>query len=78
MLTSDRRRFSTREQALQRAQLPLTQRARLAELEHEGWRLHCIRGQPPQVVIVSPKHRLALLTAEGRLAEPMGVTVRHR
>lgn len=78
MLVTDRRRSTAHEQKEARAQLPLTQRARLAELEHAGWRLCCIRSNPPQVVVASPKNRLALLTAEGRLAEPMGVTLRHR
>lgn len=78
MLITDRRRASTRAQAELRARLPLAQRARLAELEHAGWRLRCIRENPTLVVIASPKNRLAVLTAEGRLAEPMGVTVRRR
>lgn len=78
MLTTDRRRFTRDEQARLRAELPITQRARLAELEHEGWTLKCIRTTPPQVVVLSPKGRIALLTREGRLADPMGVTLRNR
>lgn len=78
VLTADRRRFNGDGQARLRAALPLTQRARLAELEHAGWSLGCIRTVPPQVIVVSPKGRAAVLTAEGRLADPMGVTLRHR
>jgi hypothetical protein len=78
VLTTDRRRLTRDGQAPIRAALPLTQRARLAELEHEGWTLKCIRTAPPQVVVQSPKGRAAVLTAEGRLADPMGVTLRHR
>jgi hypothetical protein len=78
VLTSDRRRSTRDEQARLRAALPLTQRARLAELEHDGWTLKCIRATPPQVVVLSPKGRTAVLTPEGRLADPMGVTLRHR
>jgi hypothetical protein len=78
MLVTDRRRFSAGAQAEARRRLPLAQRARLVELEHAGWRLCCIRNDPPQVVVASPKNRLAVLTTEGRLAEPMGVRVRHR
>lgn len=78
MLTADRRRANREEQARLRAALPITQRARLAELEHEGWTLKCIRTAPPQVVLLSPKGRTALLTPEGRIADPMGVTLRNR
>lgn len=78
MLTADRRRFNRDEQARLRAALPLVQRARLAELELAGWTLGCIRTTPPQVVVLSPKGRPAVLTPEGRLADPMGVTLRHR
>lgn len=78
MLTTDRRRFNRDEQARLRAELPLTQRARLAELEQDGWTLKCIRTAPPQVVVLSPKGRAAVLTPEGRLADPMGVTLRNR
>lgn len=78
MLTADRRRFNGEEQARLRAALPLTQRARLAELEHAGWSLGCIRTAPSQVIVLSPKGRAAVLTPEGRLADPMGVTLRHR
>lgn len=79
MLTTDRRSVSSaRAEEERRARLPLTQRARLAELEHQGWQLRCIRSAPPLVVVASPKNRLAVLTAEGRLAEPMGVTLRQR
>ncbi|GHA68457.1 hypothetical protein [Cognatilysobacter bugurensis] len=78
MLITDRRRSTREEQARSRAGLPLTQRARLAELEQQGWALSCIRAAPPQVIVLSPKGRAALLTREGRLADPMGVTLRHR
>lgn len=78
MLTTDRRRFTLDEQARLRGELPLTQRARLAELEQSGWTLRCIRTAPPQVVVVSPKGRAAVLTAEGQLADPMGVQLRSR
>lgn len=78
MLTIDRRRFTRDEQARLRAALPLTQRARLAELEQAGWTLNCIRATPPQVIVMSPKGRTAVLTAAGQLADPMGVTLRNR
>jgi hypothetical protein len=78
MLVGDRRRYSARADEEARARLPLTQRARLAELEHAGWQLCCIRHDPPKVIVRSPKNRLCVLTAEGRLAEPMGVQVRYR
>ena len=78
MLTTDRRRRGDAALDARRAALPLIQRARLAELENEGWTLRCIRGEPPQVVVALPRRRLALLTAEGRLADAMGVTLRYR
>lgn len=78
MLVTDRRRYFAHAQDEARARLPLTQRARLSELESAGWRLCCIRSDPPQVIVASPKNRLCVLTIEGRLAEPMGVRVRHR
>jgi hypothetical protein len=78
MLVTDRRRYSATAHNQARSRLPLTQRARLAELEHAGWQLCCIRSDPPQVIVASPKNRLAVLTVEGRLAEPMGVTLRRR
>lgn len=78
MRTIDRRRCAPDVTEQLRARLPLLQRARLAELEHAGWTLQCIRQEPPQVVIVSPKKRAALLTPTGQLAEPMGVTLRPR
>lgn len=61
-----------------RTGLPLVQRARLAELEQLGWSLSCIRASPPQVIVLSPKGRPSVLTPDGRLADPMGVTLRYR
>lgn len=78
MLTTDRRRWSEDSLHARRQALPLLQRARLAELEGEGWTLRCIRGEPAQVVVASPRKRLAILTAEGRLADAMGVALRYR
>lgn len=78
MLTGDRRCFARDEQARLRAELPLTQRARLAELELGGWTLKCIRASPVQGVVLSPKGCASVLTREGRLANPIGVTLRNR
>lgn len=78
MLTSDRRRCSGATLQDQRAQLPLMQRARLSELEQEGWQLRCIRSEPVQVVVSSRKNRLAVLLPDGRLVDAMGVALRYR
>lgn len=78
MLTIDRRRWAIGELQRLRMQLPVLQRARLAELEHDGWQLRCIRQQPRQVILASRRNRLAVLTEDGRLADAMGVTLRYR
>jgi len=78
MLTSDRRRWSGSNLQEQRAQLPLMQRARLSELEQDGWQLRCIRTDPLQVVVSSRKNRLAVLLPDGRLVDAMGVALRYR
>lgn len=73
---AERRQADEDAQARRRRVLPLLQRARLAELEHEGWMLACIREAPSRVVVRSPKGRALVLTVEGHLADPMGVTLR--
>lgn len=78
MLTADSRRFDGDAQPRLRAALSTTQRARLAEPEHAGWSLGCIRATPPQVIVLPPKGRAAVPTPEAASPIRWGVTLRHR
>jgi hypothetical protein len=66
MLIYDRRRC--RPQALDemRRRLTIAQRARLGQLEIEGWRLLFVRGEPAVAFITHEVQGHAMLAREGR------------
>jgi hypothetical protein len=66
MLIYDRRRCRPPAVDEMRRRLTIPQRARLGQLEGEGWRLLFVRGEPAVAFISHATHGYAMLPREGR------------
>lgn len=79
MLIQDRRRcrpFATPEML---ASLNAAQRAGVASMERQGWKLHFVRRTPPrgpQPVLVGHGNSLVALSADGRIDTTAAITQR--
>lgn len=76
MLIYDRRRCRPPADHEMRGRLTIAQRARLGELEHEGWRLLFIRGEPAVAFVAHEERGYGMLPREGRLLAVRSLPVR--
>ena len=67
MLIHDRRRCRPPESTEIRRRMTLPQRARLGQLEHEGWQLLFVRGESSQVFVTHETLGHATLARDGRM-----------
>ena len=67
MLIYDRRRCRPPQADETRRRLTLTQRARMGQLEHDGWRLLFVRGEPTVAFLMHDEQGCAMLGRDGRL-----------
>ena len=72
MLIYDRRRCRPIPAPELRRRLTLAQRAKLTWMEHTGWRLLFVRGEPASVFIGNERGDNAMIARDGRV-----LTVRH-
>lgn len=76
MLIYDRRRCRPPQPDEMRRRLSLPQRARLGQLEHEGWRLLFVRGEPAVAYLTHEERGHAMLAREGRPVAVRSLPVR--
>lgn len=67
MLIYDRRRCRPPQAAEMRGRLTLPQRARLGQLEREGWHMLFVRGEPAAAFLTHDEQGHGMLGRDGRL-----------
>lgn len=67
MLIYDRRRCRPPQAAEVRGRLTLPQRARLGQLEREGWQMLFVRGEPAAAFLTHGEQGHGMLGRDGRL-----------
>ena len=76
MLIYDRRRCRPPADYEMRRRLTIAQRARLGELEHEGWRLLFVRGEHAVAFVAHDERGYGMLPREGRLLSVRSLPLR--
>lgn len=76
MLIYDRRRCRPLPGSELRRRLTLAQRAKLSWLEHTGWRLMFLRGEPANAFVQHEERGFAMVARDGRVVAVRSLTLR--